>query len=58
MRAFDPHHHPAAFTKGPRPLKTKKQGNPVGKATKVAGKRIGGALRSEHAREQARRDSR
>jgi hypothetical protein len=41
-----------------RPLKTKKLGNPVGKATQVAGKRIGGALRAENKRSQARRDGR
>lgn len=37
---------------------SKKQGNPVPKQTKVAGKRAGGALRSEQKRQQKRRDSR
>ena len=41
-----------------RPAKPKKQGNPVSKMTQVAGKRIGGALRSEYARQQKRRDTR
>ncbi len=41
-----------------RPLKPKKLGNPVSKVTQVAGKRIGGALRSEYARQQKRRDTR
>lgn len=49
-----------------RPLKTKKmgnaasakkRGNPVSKMTQVAGKRIGGALRAEQARQQKRRDT-
>ncbi|NMO14302.1 hypothetical protein HPC49_13675 [Pyxidicoccus fallax] len=41
-----------------RPKWPKKQGNPVPKMTLVAGKRIGGALRAEQARQQKRRDSR
>jgi hypothetical protein len=41
-----------------RPAKPKKLGNPVSKMTQVAGKRIGGALRSEYARQQKRRDGR
>jgi hypothetical protein len=41
-----------------QPLKPKKQGNPVSKMTQVAGRRIGGALRSEYARQQKRRDAR
>jgi hypothetical protein len=41
-----------------RPAKPKKMGNPVSKVTKVAGKRIGGALRAEQARQQKRRDTR
>ena len=41
-----------------RPLKPKKMGNPVSKMTQVAGKRIGGALRAEQARQQKRRDTR
>ncbi|WP_163997540.1 hypothetical protein [Pyxidicoccus caerfyrddinensis] len=36
----------------------KRQGNPVSKLTKVAGRRIGGALRAEQARQQKRKDSR
>jgi hypothetical protein len=36
----------------------KKKGNPVSKATKVANRRTGGALRSQQARQQKRRDSR
>ncbi|HEX8822782.1 MAG TPA: hypothetical protein VF794_22845 [Archangium sp.] len=39
-------------------IKPKKLGNPVSKMTQVAGKRIGGALRSEYARQQKRRDTR
>ncbi|MFP2924575.1 hypothetical protein ACLESO_05040 [Pyxidicoccus sp. 3LG] len=41
-----------------RPAWPKKQGNPVSKMTLVAGRRIGGALRAEQARQQKRRDSR
>ena len=41
-----------------RPLKSQRMGNPVSKATKVTGKRIGGALRAEYARQQKRRDTR
>jgi hypothetical protein len=37
---------------------SKKRGNPVSKITKVAGRRIGGALRAEQARQQKRKDSR
>jgi hypothetical protein len=36
----------------------KKIGNPVSKVTQVAGKRIGGALRAENARQQKRKDTR
>ena len=36
----------------------KKMGNPVSKMTQVAGRRIGGALRAEQARQQKRKDSR
>jgi hypothetical protein len=43
---------------GWKPLKPKKLGNPVSKVTQVAGRRIGGALRSEYARQQKRRDTR
>lgn len=39
-------------------IKPKKMGNPVSKMTQVAGRRIGGALRSEFARQQKRRDGR
>jgi hypothetical protein len=39
-------------------IKPRKLGNPVSKMTQVAGKRIGGALRSEYARQQKRRDTR
>lgn len=39
-------------------IKPRKLGNPVSKMTQVAGKRIGGALRSENARQQKRRDTR
>jgi len=38
--------------------KFKKMGNPVSKVTQVAGKRIGGALRAENARQQKRKDGR
>ncbi len=38
--------------------KLKKMGNPVSKVTQVAGKRIGGALRAENARQQKRKDGR
>jgi hypothetical protein len=41
-----------------RPNKPKKLGNPVSKMTQVAGRRIGGALRAEQARQQKRRDTR
>ena len=41
-----------------RPARPKKMGNPVSKMTQVAGKRIGGALRAEQARQQKRRDTR
>ena len=41
-----------------RPIKPKKMGNPVSKMTLVAGRRIGGALRAEQARQQKRRDTR
>ncbi|MFL5351518.1 hypothetical protein [Archangium sp.] len=41
-----------------RPAKPKKMGNPVSKMTQVSGKRIGGALRAEYARQQKRRDTR
>jgi len=41
-----------------RPSKPKKMGNPVSKMTQVAGRRIGGALRAEQARQQKRRDTR
>jgi hypothetical protein len=40
------------------PIKPKKMGNPVSKMTQVAGRRIGGALRAENARQQKRRDTR
>jgi hypothetical protein len=40
------------------PPVSKKKGNPVSKTVKVAGKRIGGAQRSNQARQQKRRDSR
>jgi hypothetical protein len=38
-------------------IKPRKMGNPVSKMTQVAGRRIGGALRSEYARQQKRRDT-
>jgi hypothetical protein len=38
--------------------KPRKLGNPVSKMTLVAGKRIGGALRAENARQQKRKDTR
>jgi hypothetical protein len=41
-----------------RPIQPRKMGNPVSKVTQVAGKRIGGALRAEQARQQKRRDTR
>jgi hypothetical protein len=41
-----------------RPIKPRKIGNPVSKVTQVAGRRIGGAQRSEFARQQKRRDGR
>lgn len=41
-----------------QPAKPKKMGNPVSKMTLVAGRRIGGALRAEQARQQKRRDTR
>ena len=41
-----------------RPIQPRKLGNPVSKTTQVAGKRIGGALRAENARQQKRRDTR
>lgn len=40
-----------------RPIQPKKLGNPVSKMTQVAGRRIGGALRAEQARQQKRRDT-
>jgi hypothetical protein len=40
------------------PAKPKQVGNPVSKVTLVAGRRIGGALRAEQARQQKRRDTR
>ncbi|WP_434383332.1 hypothetical protein [Melittangium boletus] len=43
---------------GFQPSHPKKQGNPVSKMTQVAGRRIGGALRAEQARQQKRKDSR
>lgn len=36
----------------------KRMGNPVSKVTQVAGRRIGGALRAEQARQQKRKDTR
>jgi hypothetical protein len=39
-------------------IKPRKLGNPVSKVTQVAGRRIGGALRAENARQQKRRDTR
>jgi hypothetical protein len=42
----------------PSSIKPRKMGNPVSKMTQTAGKRIGGALRSEFARQQKRRDGR
>lgn len=39
-------------------IKPKRMGNPVSKMTQVAGRRIGGALRAEQARQQKRRDTR
>lgn len=41
----------------PAVIRSQIQGNPVGKATKVVGKRIGGAQRAEQARSQKRRDT-
>lgn len=41
-----------------QPARPKKMGNPVSKMTLVAGRRIGGALRAEQARQQKRRDTR
>lgn len=40
------------------PIQPRKGAAKIGKATKVAGRRAGGALRSEQARQQKRRDSR
>jgi hypothetical protein len=40
------------------PQKYRNAGNPVSSMTKAVGKRIGGALRAEQARQQKRRDSR
>lgn len=51
-------------TTAPRSLKgkgviaPKKGAGKISKATKVAGRRAGGALRSEQARQQKRRDTR
>jgi hypothetical protein len=50
--------YPSPQTNGRSTIKPKKMGNPVSKMTQVAGKRIGGALRSEYARQQKRRDTR
>ncbi|MGA9521974.1 MAG: hypothetical protein WBV82_10945 [Myxococcaceae bacterium] len=47
---------PASLKTNARQLKPKRQGNPVSKMTKVAGRRAGGALRAEQARQQKRRD--
>lgn len=56
MRMRD-NRYPNPQTKGGS-IKPRKLGNPVSKMTLVAGKRIGGALRSEYARQQKRRDTR
>ncbi len=50
--------YPNHQTQGQSAIKPKKMGNPVSKMTQVAGRRIGGALRAEQARQQKRRDTR
>lgn len=60
---MDPKHpsHPAPYAPPfpqPRIRGSQLPGKAVSKATKVTGKRIGGALRAEQARQQKRRDSR
>ncbi|MDC0713767.1 hypothetical protein POL68_35195 [Stigmatella sp. ncwal1] len=50
--------HPADSQPAWARAQSKKMGNPVSKITKVAGRRIGGALRAEKARQQKRKDSR
>lgn len=57
MRMRD-NRYPNPQTNGGSSIKPRKLGNPVSKMTQVAGKRIGGALRSEYARQQKRRDTR
>lgn len=47
---------PAGWSE-PKKRKQQVEGQPVSKATKMIGKRIGGALRAEFARAQKRRDS-
>ncbi|MBF5045098.1 hypothetical protein FGE12_22035 [Aggregicoccus sp. 17bor-14] len=49
---------PSRFDASQLPQKYRHPGHEVGKMTKVAGKRIGGALRAEQARQQKRKDSR
>jgi hypothetical protein len=56
MRMRD-NRYPTPYANGGS-IKPRKLGNPVSKMTLVAGKRIGGALRSEYARQQKRRDTR
>ncbi len=56
MRMRD-NRYPTPHTNGGA-IKPRKLGNPVSKMTLVAGKRIGGALRAEYARQQKRRDTR
>lgn len=43
--------------RAPTLFRDQRIGQEVGKATKATGKRIGGALRSEQARQQKRRDA-
>lgn len=45
-------------TMGDSRIRPRKMGNPVSKITQVAGRRAGGALRAEQARQQKRRDNR
>jgi len=49
---------PSRFDATLLPRKYRHPGHEVSQMTKVAGKRIGGALRAEQARQQKRKDSR
>lgn len=52
------HKRPPVSPSSWRPIRPRQIGNPVSKVTLVAGRRIGGAQRSEFARQQKRRDGR